>query len=243
MNKYIWSAIILVLVVFLSYVYNFYYVLDYEISDDPSNWALLGDYFGGVLNPLLSFVTLILLVKSLSLQNNANKALREEIDSNERVEKIKSFQSLFFNMISSQKQLFDNFKVERAGVVKVYLSGSEAVRYIEDKLESNKSKPGYVNMSKRLLEKFDEEDQLFGVLRSFYISVRMIDTRLSNKEGFGYSERENHFLTLINFTDFSQVRLVLLCVQFMDNEPARYLREAEEFKLVLKEVGLSVSMY
>ncbi|MHC6655524.1 hypothetical protein [Aeromonas salmonicida] len=40
----------------LIYIINFH---DHSLSNDPANWGVLGDYFGGVINPILSFATLI----------------------------------------------------------------------------------------------------------------------------------------------------------------------------------------
>lgn len=44
-----------------SYIYNF---SSNPISSTPSDWGVLGDYFGGVLNPLISAITLYFLIKT-----------------------------------------------------------------------------------------------------------------------------------------------------------------------------------
>lgn len=35
-----------------------------SISSDPEQWGQIGDYFGGLLNPIISFTTLIFLIKA-----------------------------------------------------------------------------------------------------------------------------------------------------------------------------------
>ncbi|MEE3389307.1 MAG: hypothetical protein VX256_14220 [Pseudomonadota bacterium] len=45
----------------------------------PSEWAQFGDYVGGVANPLLGFVTILLLVISLKYQSDELAATRDEI--------------------------------------------------------------------------------------------------------------------------------------------------------------------
>ncbi len=41
-----------------SYICNFW---RYGISDDPAQWGQVGDYFGGILNPVISLISLIVL--------------------------------------------------------------------------------------------------------------------------------------------------------------------------------------
>jgi hypothetical protein len=47
MNRYIISAGLLVIIVFASYVMNFYLHLDYVVSKDSAVWGAMGEYFGG----------------------------------------------------------------------------------------------------------------------------------------------------------------------------------------------------
>lgn len=62
-------AIILVVAVLLlaNFVPRIYY--DIPVTLDASVWGAVGDFFGGVLNPFFSILTIYLLVKSLRLQN------------------------------------------------------------------------------------------------------------------------------------------------------------------------------
>ncbi|WP_421532344.1 hypothetical protein [Lelliottia amnigena] len=65
--------VLLIAIVIFSYTFNF---KGFSISDDPADWGALGDYFGGVLNPLISIVTLFFLVKTYLSQ-------RKELQENE----------------------------------------------------------------------------------------------------------------------------------------------------------------
>jgi hypothetical protein len=134
-NNYVISATIIIISVFLLYFIRFYVILEYKISDDPSVWGQLGDYTGGIINPILSFISIILLIKSLTIQTEANISLRNEIKNNEKTEKLRSFETLFFNMINSQKELFNCFKIEsiKAGE-KTANSGVKAVIEIEEEI-------------------------------------------------------------------------------------------------------------
>ena len=243
-NGYILAAAVLIIAVFLSYFLHFYVSLGYGISNDSAIWGQLGDYSGGILNPLLSFVSIVLLIKSLTLQNEANITLRNEIKNSEKTEKIRSFESLFFNLINSQKNLFESFSIKfESGEESVKVGGVKAVIRIEDEIEDMRSKEKNDEEVAAYLEELDENDQIFGLSRSFYIMVLMVTEKLSDSNGFSFDDRRDHFMTLINFTDFAQLRLIMICIQFSDYESCKYIRSSSEFKSVIEEVGLSYELY
>lgn len=59
-----------VLAVIGTYIGNFHLS---TISDSPADWGVLGDYFGGVLNPLISMITLFFLIKTYLTQKEELK--------------------------------------------------------------------------------------------------------------------------------------------------------------------------
>jgi uncharacterized membrane protein len=59
------------------YVANFY---GYSISEDINDWGAFGDYFGGLLNPTFSLITLILLVLTIRLQLKELEYTRKELE-------------------------------------------------------------------------------------------------------------------------------------------------------------------
>lgn len=243
-NGYVLAAAILIIAVFLSYFLYFYMYLGYEISDDSAIWAQLGDYSGGILNPLLSFLSIVLLIKSLTLQNEANVTLRNEIKNSEKTEKIRTFEALFFNLINSQKNLFESFSIKYASSEKgLKVGGVKAVMKIEDEIEAMRKKGKSDEEVAEYLEDIDENDQIFGLSRAFYIIVLMVVEKLSDSNGFSFYDRRDHFMTLINFTDFAQLRLIMICIQFLDYESCKYIRSSSEFKIVIEEVGLSYELY
>jgi hypothetical protein len=243
-NRYVISAGLLVIIVFASYIINFYFHLNYVVSTDSAVWGALGDYVGGILNPTLSFITIVLLIKSLTLQNAANISLTNELKNSEKTEKTRSFESLFFNMLNSQKELFIIFKYkeDRVGTHLCFV-GVEAVIEIEDQIEQIRYKSLVDQDITKFLEGVDLKDQLFGLTRSFYVMVKMITDKLSEENGFNEEDRKAHFSTLINFTDFSLIRLIMISVQFMDYHSTNYLKEHKEFKDVIEELGLSYNLY
>lgn len=243
-NKYAAAAALLLFGVFASYIVQFYFRLGRGLSDDPAVWGQLGDYFGGLLNPMLSFISLVLLIKSLTLQNQANLDLRDEIGNTRKTEKLRSFEVQLFNMIDSQRASLDAFKVEFGeGDLPLVKYGPEAIISIEDEVEHLRKESDDDSRTILYLESIDRFDQIFGVTRVFYNMVKMISDKLSDSNGFSYEDRRSHYLTLINFTDFALLRLVMMSAQFMKYSSTEYLKANSEFNFVLGEVGLGYNLY
>ncbi|MGR5000947.1 hypothetical protein [Vibrio celticus] len=59
-------------------IYSFYFY-NYEVSQNPSEWASFGDFFGGVLNPVLSFLSLILVLVTIKQQKISLEQTSEQI--------------------------------------------------------------------------------------------------------------------------------------------------------------------
>lgn len=237
-------AILAVVGVIFSYIWRFYYELNFGVSSDPAVWGQLGDYMGGILNPLLSFISIVLLIKSLGLQNQANKGLIEEIEITRRTEKVRSFEAQLFNMIDSQRQAFDSLKIQcKQGKKTQTKLSTEAVVAIEDEIERLRSIRKGDSDIKLFLDATDTFDQLFRTTRIFYIMVKMITEKLADSEGFTKKDRGMHFLTLINFTDFALLRLILINMQFSDFPSSHYLKNNHEFNEALSEVGLQYGLY
>jgi len=241
---YILSAVLLILTVYIIYCVRFFW-FGGDIEKESSAWAQFGDYTGGVLNPFLSFITIVLLIKSLSLQYEANNNLKKEIKNSEKTEKLRSFEVLFFNLLDAQKSLFESFKIDLYDEKKnqVCLSAAGAVIAIEEHIESMRESGKSDSEIREFLEKIDERDQMYGVLRAFYVLVMVVDEKLMDADGFSSGDRRSHYKTLVNFTDFSQLRLVMICVQFMCTVPSKYIKSTHEFTNVLETLGLSCELY
>lgn len=241
--KYVSVAGVAIATVFGSYAFNFYFKLKYNISNDPAIWGQFGDYIGGILNPLLSFVSIFLLIKSLDIQSEANYTLRNELSNNEKIEKLRSFEALLFNIINSQKSLFESFVIfipEHGNHSEI--RGVQAVLKIEEFLKYRDTELDDLAI-REYLEEIDKNDHIFGIVRAFYVAIKIISDRLSDSEGFSLTQRELHYLTLINLTDFSQLRLIIICCQFLEYESVKYIRNKNEFSNILLNQGISFDLY
>jgi hypothetical protein len=73
--------------------------------------------------------------------------------------------------------------------------------------------------------------------------VMVVTDKLSVSNGFSVEDRKEHFQTLVNFTDFSQLRLILICVQFMDYQSSNYIGSSIEFKEIIETLGMGYELY
>lgn len=241
MNKYIIAAAAAIIFIFTAYAYNFFYLSGRPVSDSPEAWAWLGDYVGGLLSPFLTFLSLVLLIKSLALQNEANKALRDEREDTRKTEKLRSFEAQLFNMIRSQKETLDSFKLTSSAYGRRI--GVEAFLSLEKKVEQLIGSGSSPKDIETLLEQADGADQIFALTRIFYNMVKLINEKLSDANGFTAEDRKSHYLTLINFTDFALLRLIMMSAQFLKYQSTDYLKANLEFTSVLHDVGLHYELY
>lgn len=82
-------------------------------SDEPEQWGQMGDFFGGMLNPVLAFASFMALLYTIRLQSEELRLTREELaasriaqeDSSKALEgqltnlQIQQFESTFFSLI------------------------------------------------------------------------------------------------------------------------------------------------
>ena len=78
--------IITILFFVLSILTAIFYIFNFKengISKNPENWAQFGDYFGGILNPLISILNLIILsylsIKLVRNEDDRNKWTLQEL--------------------------------------------------------------------------------------------------------------------------------------------------------------------
>jgi uncharacterized membrane protein len=70
-------ALFLIFVIGIVYILNF---INGEISVQTSQWGAFGDYFGGILNPLLSFIVICLLLVDLKNSRSELALTRKEME-------------------------------------------------------------------------------------------------------------------------------------------------------------------
>ncbi|TKG29217.1 hypothetical protein FCV85_14640 [Vibrio sp. F13] len=236
-DNYIYAAAVCIFTVIGFYAYQFH---NYELSKDVNHWNQFGGYVGGVLGPVLSFISLVMLIKSLNLQNESNATLREESRLNIKNEKLRSFETHFFNLLSAQRESFEYFKLTVDGKT---LTGVEAVRELEEKIEELRASEASSSDIKKMIVDADSDEKLYNTQRVFFVITKTITQKLSDENGFNSEERKSQIETMVNFTEFSQLRLVLISMQFLSYKSSKLMRENNEFLSVIEELKLPLDSY
>ena len=90
----------------VAFLLNFYH---HQISHDPGDWGVLGDYFGGLMNPVISFATLLVAYAVWKLQrvelDETKRALKDQAETAERQRQ----EQRFFDLLRVYNQTLDSY--------------------------------------------------------------------------------------------------------------------------------------
>jgi hypothetical protein len=117
MKKWIWISILIFLIVIYSGTITFRYYYDIWIhgfTDYPAAYGQMGDFFGGLLNPVLSFASFVLLLytiniqsKQLNISSEELQATRRELEASRKAQEDSS-KSLERQLKNAQRQNFES---------------------------------------------------------------------------------------------------------------------------------------
>lgn len=229
--------------------YYFNFGIDGSLSEKTEVWGQFGDYVGGVVNPILSFVTIYLLINSIGLQRESNDNLTSEIKRQEKLEEYKKFELRFFRLIESQEESFSRFKIcisqeddsegngdNQFEANEEILNGGAAVTFIEDCLLPLKEAGVSKEKVFEWLHSLDNDGSYFSLIRRFYLILKLVDANTLTK-----SERDEMYETLINLTDIKVVSIIAILSLHYDWYAVKYIKAT---KILDKEgVREFVDMY
>ncbi|MBK8814939.1 MAG: hypothetical protein IPN42_05260 [Methylococcaceae bacterium] len=110
-------ASVLVVSVFMFYFLKFHY----KLSSSNTDWGTFGDFIGGTLNPILSFLGLIALLLTIYLQSKELESTRKELErtasAQEKTEKVlaeqvktqakQQFEGTFFSLLEQHNKALE----------------------------------------------------------------------------------------------------------------------------------------
>ena len=214
---------LLIAFAWLAYYLNFYHGGGFSKSTEV--WGQFGDYTGGVVNPILSFITIILLINSLKEQRVANKSLKEETERQEKLEDFRKFEVRFFNLVEIQRTGFDSLTINISGSE---VRATSAVSYIEELVLEIKNDAGTKDNVVEKLEEIDPHDSLHSLFRRFYLIVKLIDSKLDGKL------KEEYYEALLNLTDIKLISLICIISSYHQWDVVQYISASG----ILNEDGL-----
>ncbi|MEX9770431.1 hypothetical protein WEU31_07890 [Morganella morganii] len=224
MNKGLWITVFLLALValtgvFFTYFYWFKIELDYETSKNPEVWGQFGDFVGGLLNPILSFITVVILIITSLYQQNQYQHM-EKREANKR------FDDRFYGMISYQRDFSHEFKCRLPNGTDASLK--ELIVYIESIFFDTKNHAPLNNEAFR--------NSIFPLIRGFYILVKMIND--SHKDKVSNDDTARYYEWLVNLSDYDLMRLVLFCIFYYEGISSfEYIKSNDKFINTLSKIG------
>lgn len=212
-----WGAVVSAFFIAIVWGGYFLHFGNGDLSTSTEVWGQFGDYVGGVINPILSFVTIILLINSLREQRVANTVIKAESVRQRELEDFKRFETRFFNLIELQRVSFESFKIEFTDEV---LNGAAAVSHVEDIVITLKNKDSSRFDISNKLDEIDPYDDFHSLLRRFYLILKLIDVKLVG------DEKQEYYEVLVNLTESKLIALVCILVAYFDWDNAVYIKQS-----------------
>jgi hypothetical protein len=112
-------------IIFISITVFLYYVLAFSMEHGfhflpkakADNWGQFGSYFGGIVTPFISFVSLLAILKTVSLQQESIKKTEADAKENKdfadeqrKALNLQRFETTFFNMLNQINLIMDSYK-------------------------------------------------------------------------------------------------------------------------------------
>lgn len=210
-NRLLWVlggiAVAAFIFVLERYINNF---KTFPIANDSATWGTFGDYLGGTLNPIISFLALIGLLYTIHQQAQEMQATREELkqaaeQQRQQVEQqsrqseifnLQQFESTFFSLLEQHNKVIEKVETDIAkinGDIKNRYKGLDTITETQPSEEmSNYHAIEIINHNHTLKAYFD---LLFQILKFICISLSKRD---ENKEPANNDEKN----TKIKIEDF-----------------------------------------
>jgi len=147
-----------------------------SIEDTHERWGQFGDYFGGVLNPIFSFLGLVAILVTLRLQiSQTRQSLKDTIRQNKRADLIQ-FQTTFFQLVALHNNIMTGAAVPTG--LGTTLRGRDAYRLLQARIESIRRRNSAKNdegLEIYQLVYLRNEDLLAHYFRNMYHIIKFID--------------------------------------------------------------------
>nr|WP_302444380.1 hypothetical protein [Hafnia alvei] len=229
------KTICIALIIIAWGAYSFKFGIGYLSTQGADVWGQFGDFMGGVLNPILSFISICLLIRSVTLQVQSNKTLTQEIKRQELLEDYKKFEMRFFSLIEAQESNYNKFRIvvddradnddqNESGAVKdstlTEYRANYAVTYIDDNLCLLVREQIDNERIVSWLECLDVDDHFFSLVRRFYLLIKLIDDKIDA------DNKEEQYELLINLTDERLLTIIVIICGYFDWKNIIYIKNS-----------------
>lgn len=116
-------GVFITLIPIITYIFFF----GIEISNKHQVWAESGDFFGGIINPILAFLSFIALLVTINIQIKDHKASIQELEETKRIHAEQSiiFSNQNFELIKDKydKRFFQLIEIQSRSEEKLFYKG------------------------------------------------------------------------------------------------------------------------
>jgi len=192
------------------------------LSNNKGDWGTFGDFVGGVLNPLLTFITIVMLINSLKLQREANLQLIKDEKRQEKEIVSKRFEDTFYNLISSEREEFNSFSIVLNDVeYKSYKAVEQIERAVWDYIHARKSNAGNCDVKevRDFIQDMDNNSSMsiFSLVRCVYVVFKVVKEKCPE-------EHRGYYLDIfVNMMPVKLVNLVSLLSVYMNWKSISYI--------------------
>lgn len=145
-------SLIILIVVFVAAISalviigSIYYMHFGSISENNQKWGEFGDYFGGTLNPIFGFLTVIALLVTLAIQSRelgiSSRELRNSavaLEAQNRAIEHQNFEQTFFSWLQGYREILDSIEAtitrtqwagRQVDTESEIVNGRKALRYL-----------------------------------------------------------------------------------------------------------------
>lgn len=192
------------------------------LSNEKGDWGTFGDFIGGVLNPVLTFITIVMLINSLKLQREANEQLIKDEKRQEKDVLLKRFEDGFYNLLSSEREEFSAFSIT---INNTKHSSSHAVTEIENAvwnfIDTQIKNTGECELIevRGFIEKMDNDSSMsiFSMVRCVYVVFKVVNVKCPK-------EHQEYYLEIfLNMMPVKLVNLVSLMSVYMNWKSISYI--------------------
>lgn len=179
------------------------YHLDYKID---TNLGQVGDFVGGILNPLLSFLALIAVLVSISLQEREISDSVSSLEKQEKLIRLQAFESSFFNLLTMFREQRNQQTTVNASGNKL-LTISKKMTKIKSQRKILETKYGDTRKQHMEAKKYITENMNVVCCSALIRQCRAVSRFIKNAEL--PPDQEAHYLYLF-YTDLHSHELAML---------------------------------
>ncbi len=239
-NRLLWilggaavAAFLIILGLYIAYFKNL------SVTNDSATWGTFGDYLGGTLNPIISFLALIGLLYTIHQQAQEMQATRDEL---ERTAEQQSRQSEIFNLQQFESTFFSlleqhNKVVERIEVESIYEELHNIYNKKIDQITTRK--PSEELSNSHAIKSINQHYELKSYFNLLFQILKFISISLSKNSGSNNSEDLK--ITIKDFYSDSKISKDKISQKYINPQERMYSDILRSFipSIILKLLALN----